>query len=214
MKPQPAFFDASALVPLCVREATSRQAQAHLRQSLPVVWWGTPVEIHSAVARLHRMAVLSDRERKGALARLELLSRGWREILPADSRAGIGKAIVGYSSASSGRQLATGGGSHLVSPTTQEPQFCFRRSAAIPSRGLSGIYCPCAFPLTRGEGPTPKPAGRYPSARRRTGLATDGFLCGSSPIRAALRCLSSRTRSEKPHRNAKYAYLCATRRRS
>jgi len=85
MKQQPAFFDASALVPLCVREATSRQAQAHLRQSLPVVWWGTPVEIHSAVARLHRLAVLSDRERKGALARLELLSRGWREILPADS---------------------------------------------------------------------------------------------------------------------------------
>jgi predicted nucleic acid-binding protein len=85
MKPQPAFFDASALVPLCVREATSRQAQAHLRHSLPVVWWGTPVEIHSALAHLHRMAVLSDRERKGALARLELLSRGWREILPTDS---------------------------------------------------------------------------------------------------------------------------------
>jgi len=72
MKPQPAFFDASALVPLCVREATSRQAQAHLRHSLPVVWWGTLVEIHSVVARLHRMAVLGDRERQGALARLEL----------------------------------------------------------------------------------------------------------------------------------------------
>ena len=85
MKPQPAFFDASALVPLCVREATSRQAQARLRHSLPVVWWGTPVEIHSAVARLRRSSVLSDRECKGALARLELLSRGWREILPADS---------------------------------------------------------------------------------------------------------------------------------
>jgi hypothetical protein len=37
------------------------------------------------------------------------------------------------------------------------------------------------------------------------------FLRGSSQIRAALRCFSSRTRSEKPHRNAKYAYLCATR---
>ena len=37
------------------------------------------------MTRLHRLAVLSDRDRKGALARLELLSRGWREILPADS---------------------------------------------------------------------------------------------------------------------------------
>src|SRR5208283_3480628 len=39
----------------------------------------------------------------------------------------------------------------------------------------------------------------------------DAFLRGSSQIRAALRCFSSRTRNEKPHRNAKYAYLCATR---
>jgi hypothetical protein len=29
-------------------------------------------------------------------------------------------------------------------------------------------------------------------------------------IRAALRCFLLRTRSEKPHRNAKYAYLFAT----
>jgi len=46
-------------------------------------------------------------------------------------------------------------------------------------------------------------AWRYPSA--------DGFLRGSSQIRAALRCFSSRTRNEKPHRNPKNAHLCATR---
>src|SRR5208337_1207625 len=78
--------------------------------------------------------------------------------------AGIGQAIVGYSSASSCRQLATGGGSHLVSPTTQEPQFCFRRSAALPSRGLGGIYRPGAFPLARGEGPTPRTSGEMSSS--------------------------------------------------
>ena len=37
------------------------------------------------------------------------------------------------------------------------------------------------------------------------------FLRGSSQIRSAFRCLLTRTRDEKPHRNAKYAYLCATR---
>ena len=79
------FWDASALVPLCVHEMTSRQAQSPLRQSMPVVWWASRVEVHSAVARLNRFGKLNDPERKGALSRLEVLSRGWREILPSDS---------------------------------------------------------------------------------------------------------------------------------
>ena len=45
-------------------------------------------------------------------------------------------------------------------------------------------------------------ARRYPSA--------DGFLRGSSQIRAELRCLLTQTSGEKPLRNAKYACLCAT----
>jgi uncharacterized protein len=84
MTRQPAFWDASALVPLCVQEVASRQAQSHLRKFLPVVWWGSPMEIHSAIARLHRVGSLKDAEKRGALSRLELLSRGWREIVPGD----------------------------------------------------------------------------------------------------------------------------------
>jgi uncharacterized protein len=79
-----AFWDASALVPLCVQEVTSRQAQSYLRRLMPVVWWGSPVEVHSAIARLHRLGKLKDVEKQGALSRLNLLSHGWREILPAD----------------------------------------------------------------------------------------------------------------------------------
>jgi uncharacterized protein len=79
-----AFWDSSALVPLCVQEITSRQAQSHLRKWRPVVWWGTAVEVHSAIARLHRLGKLNAVEKQGARARLDLLSRGWREILPGD----------------------------------------------------------------------------------------------------------------------------------
>ena len=84
MSKQAAFWDASALVPLCVFEATSRQAQSHLRRFLPVVWWGSPIEIHSAIARLHRRGSLKDVEKQGAISRLDLLGRGWREIVPSD----------------------------------------------------------------------------------------------------------------------------------
>src|SRR5215475_5769086 len=85
MSKEPAFWDASALVPLCVQENASRQAQSRLRESLLVVWWASSVEVHSSVARLHRQGKLRDVEKKGALSRLDVLSRAWREILPSDS---------------------------------------------------------------------------------------------------------------------------------
>ena len=84
MTKRAAFWDASALVPLCVHEASSRQAQSQLRKFMPVVWWGSLVEVHSAIARLHRLGSLKDVEKLGAVSRLDLLSRGWREILPGD----------------------------------------------------------------------------------------------------------------------------------
>ena len=79
-----AFWDASALVPLCVEEIASRQAQSHLKKHAPVVWWASQVEVHSAISRLHRMGKLDDLEKHGALARLTLLSGAWKEILPDD----------------------------------------------------------------------------------------------------------------------------------
>jgi len=84
VKKSTAFWDASALVPLCIHEAASRHAQSHLRRFAPVVWWGSLVEVHSAICRLHRDREISDRDKQGAVARLRLLNRGWREILPDD----------------------------------------------------------------------------------------------------------------------------------
>jgi predicted nucleic acid-binding protein len=49
-----------------------------------VVWWGSLVEVHSAICRLHRDQEITDLDKQGAVARLRLLSRGWREILPDD----------------------------------------------------------------------------------------------------------------------------------
>lgn len=79
-----AFWDSSALIPLCVQEQTSSRARTLAKRYSPVVWWATPVEIHSAIARLHRAGDLKDAGRQAALNRLGLLSRGWREVLPSD----------------------------------------------------------------------------------------------------------------------------------
>jgi predicted nucleic acid-binding protein len=84
VKKTTAFWDSSALVPLCIRQAGSRQAQLYLRKFDLVVWWGTYVEVHSAICRLHRERLINDANKQGALARLRLLSRGWREVAPDD----------------------------------------------------------------------------------------------------------------------------------
>ena len=89
-----AFWDASALVPLCVHETTSRDAHAQLKVLLPVVWWGTLVEVHSAIRRAHSLGKLNDQERAKALSRLELLSRGWREILPDDALRDLARQLL------------------------------------------------------------------------------------------------------------------------
>ena len=103
MSKQPAFWDSSAMVPLCVHESTSRQAHAQLRKFLPVVWWGSLVEVHSAIARLHRLGQLTDaEEREGSVS-----TRSAEPRLEGDSpwrsRARIGDASFGRLRLASGR---------------------------------------------------------------------------------------------------------------
>jgi predicted nucleic acid-binding protein len=108
VKKTTAFWDASALVPLCVHEAASRRAQSHLRRFEPVVWWGSLVEVHSAICRLHRDKQITDFDKQGAVARLRLLSRGWREILADDEVRDLATQLVDKHSlrAADGLQLA------------------------------------------------------------------------------------------------------------
>ena len=93
-----AFWDSSALIPLCIQEGTSNKLKTLAKQFAPVVWWATTVEIHRAIARLHRSGKLHDDARQAALNRLSVLSRGWREVLPSDKlRAQAGVLLDTYS---------------------------------------------------------------------------------------------------------------------
>jgi predicted nucleic acid-binding protein len=84
VKKAAAFWDSSALVHLCVFQAGSAQAHLYVRKFAPVVWWGTYVEVQSALCRLGREHAINDANKQGAITRLRLLSRGWREIAPDD----------------------------------------------------------------------------------------------------------------------------------
>ncbi len=103
-----AFWDSSALVPLCAVQATTNAVERLAERYSVVVWWGTSVELQSAFARLHRSAKLNEGDKELAIEAARLLSRRWEEILPSDELREIASSLL-YSyplRAADGLQLA------------------------------------------------------------------------------------------------------------
>ena len=87
-KPRPlitAFWDTSALVPLCCFQPQSAQARQVARTySRQVVWWGTVLEAVSSLNRLTREGTLTVKESRQAFSRLDYLRERWNEIQPTE----------------------------------------------------------------------------------------------------------------------------------
>jgi len=77
-----AFWDSSSLVRLCVRQSGSAEAEALNARYGMTVWWGSPVEIQSAIARLLRIGQITPNGRVQGQVALDRLRRGWKEIQP------------------------------------------------------------------------------------------------------------------------------------
>jgi uncharacterized protein len=77
------FWDASAVVPLLSGEPLRARAIALLKEDEEMLaWWGTPVEIASALSRRERERSLTPDEVAAALSVVKELSDGWHEIVP------------------------------------------------------------------------------------------------------------------------------------
>jgi len=89
------FWDSSAIVPLCVEETATDRALVLVNDDPEVaIWWGTPVECASAVARLEREAALTPGEAAEAFHRLDLLARSWFEIEPHDELREVARRLL------------------------------------------------------------------------------------------------------------------------
>ena len=85
MKTSASFWDTSALLLLCVRQANSpAYRKLWQRSDRVVVWWGTTVEMRSALSRLYRGRELTAQGLQFALTRLEAMRPQWREITPSE----------------------------------------------------------------------------------------------------------------------------------
>lgn len=89
-----AFWDTSALVPLCVSEQGTALTHSLAAQYELVVWWATAVEARSAFSRLVRMQKLNSIGAFQAQRRLEMLEAGWREIQPTTGLRSLAVVLV------------------------------------------------------------------------------------------------------------------------
>lgn len=81
---EPAFWDASALMPLCVDLQSTPVVDRLFQETRIIAWWGTSVEIRSALARLVRMQQASIDEHSEGCRLLQELRQNWQEIQPSD----------------------------------------------------------------------------------------------------------------------------------
>jgi hypothetical protein len=80
------FWDASAITPLVSEEPARKRLLEFLDEDADIIaWWGTPVEIASALARREREGALTADETAAALGVARELSRSWHEIAPSDA---------------------------------------------------------------------------------------------------------------------------------
>src|SRR5579863_2365178 len=80
-----AFWDASALVPLCIVQGITPSVVSLYKSYPAVVWWATPVEIASALARLLRTREISPSEYAKARQVAAALADEWSVIHPSNA---------------------------------------------------------------------------------------------------------------------------------
>jgi len=80
------FWDASAVVALLAEEAAQPRMRELLKEDAEILaWWGTPVEIASALARRERERLLTAEQVAAGLRAARQLADGWHEIVPSDA---------------------------------------------------------------------------------------------------------------------------------
>lgn len=77
------FWDASAVIPLCVDEPPSLRVRKITEEDgTLIVWWTTPVECYSALARRRRDDTLTRAQEEQARHAVLRLAASWTEVQP------------------------------------------------------------------------------------------------------------------------------------
>jgi predicted nucleic acid-binding protein len=91
-----AFWDASAVVLLCVHQRSSAAARRiRTARSSMATWWCTPIEVRSALERLRREGRLDASPLAASVRRLEAITEAALEVAPSESVRGLAASMLG-----------------------------------------------------------------------------------------------------------------------
>jgi uncharacterized protein len=127
-----AFWDTSALVPLCIRNQASPSVQRLAHRYSPVVWWATSVEACSAFARELRAGSVSADDHAAAQENLRTWKRKWREVQPSESLRTIAEELLDR------YPLSAAGAMQLAAAYIWSEQRPFRRCFISGDKRLLG----------------------------------------------------------------------------
>lgn len=94
MKTKFAFWDTSAIVPLCCFQTTSQTLRQLRRKYEVVAWWASSIEAQSALKRLVSQNLISQSAYTQSIQRLEIQKDTWREILPIPKVRELAKDLI------------------------------------------------------------------------------------------------------------------------
>jgi predicted nucleic acid-binding protein len=77
-----AFWDASAIIPLCVWQKQTALASLHYTRYGIAVWWATPIEIIRGLTRLESMNAIGHDHFLAGTQRVQSLSKFWDAVGP------------------------------------------------------------------------------------------------------------------------------------
>lgn len=80
-----AFWDTSALVPLCAHQGITSRVATLYRSYHMAVWWATPIELARALRRLVRMKHLTPDDWATSRRLAMDLAESWRIVQPSNS---------------------------------------------------------------------------------------------------------------------------------
>jgi predicted nucleic acid-binding protein len=89
-----AFWDSSALVPLLIQQSSSANVRQLTRNFEVIVWWSTPIEVKSTLARLIRMSQITSAEFADAQVDMNALRQSWQEVAPSDQLRSLAESFL------------------------------------------------------------------------------------------------------------------------
>lgn len=90
-----AFWDSSGIVLLCADQPSSGAARRiRARIGHMAIWWETPIEVRSALWRLHREGELAEAALARSLKRLSAIARASLEVAPVEAVRLIAASVV------------------------------------------------------------------------------------------------------------------------